>query len=311
MEYFFVNLKRFDVSADFGGICPEKDSSQWISTVIRKTIDLKLPQKQDLQLAYILPESLLITASDILNSYNSEEVLDFSIGCQGVYRQDVQLGGNFGAFTSNLPASAAAEAGCRWAMIGHSEERQSAYELLSTYDKEIPQNPQRSKLASHTINTIMGEETARALNRNLNILFCIGETALEKGEGSFTEQKSLIKQVLSEQLELGLKDIEKLEDRQIVIGYEPRWAIGPGKTPPGAEYIDFVGKAIKDITGSLIGKELPVVYGGGLKRENAAEVASSEHITGGLVALTKFTPPIAFDVEELNVIIDLFIEQKK
>ena len=118
-----------------------------------------------------------------------------------------------------------------------------------------------------------------------------------------------IETVLKKQVELNMAGVaDKLGDRQLAIGYEPIWAIGPGKTPPGAEYIGFVSSLIKTASTDLFGIDPVVVYGGGLKEENAAMIAGIDTIGGGLVALTKFTPPIGFEPKDLRVIIDKYLE---
>ena len=92
-----------------------------------------------------------------------------------------------------------------------------------------------------------------------------------------------------------------------MIGYEPIWAIGPGKTPPGEAYVGFVSAYIKDVLRSELGMTCSVVYGGGLKEENAAMIAGIDTIDGGLVALTRFTGEIGFDVPGLKGIIDRYL----
>ena len=89
---------------------------------------------------------------------------------------------------------------------------------------------------------------------------------------------------------------------KVVIAYEPVWAIGPGKTPPGREFIQEVAQVIKGITGGL-----DVVYGGGLKADNAQMLASIPEIAGGLIALTRFTGEIGFYPDEYIEIIRLYL----
>lgn len=92
-----------------------------------------------------------------------------------------------------------------------------------------------------------------------------------------------------------------------MIGYEPIWAIGPGKTPPGKEYISFVSNFIKDTVKNEFDFEPTVVYGGGLKVENAGMLAQIDTIDGGLIALTKFTAEIGFSVKGLSEIINQYL----
>jgi triosephosphate isomerase len=300
----FINLKRFDVPRSKGGICPKDNPKEWIEWVIEESINNKLGVLEDITVSYLLPESLLIPAIEKLNSYSEEETKNISIGSQGVYREDVNPKGNFGAFTTNLPAACAKGMGASWSIIGHSEERKDKLGIIESYEPEYNSQDDLRVRAQKAVNTLINKEVKCALEQNINVLLCVGETSEERGEGTFEEQKPRIKQVLKSQLELCLdNNVDNLEDNKIVIGYEPIWAIGPGKTPPGKDYIAFVSSYIKEVVKDKYGFDIPVVYGGGLKEENAEMIASIDTIDGGLVALTKFVQPIAFEPEGLKNII--------
>ncbi|MCT4542733.1 MAG: triose-phosphate isomerase [Vallitalea sp.] len=299
MKEIFVNLKRFDVPISRGGICPKESSKEWIEWVIDESIKNKLGTLEDITVTYLLPESLLIPAIDKLNKYSKEDTANIFLGSQGVFREDVTEGGNFGAFTTNLPAAAAKNMGLSWSIIGHSEERKDKLGIIQRYD-----NSYNMDKASCAVNSMINDEVICALKQDINVLLCIGETAEQRGEGTFEEQKPRIKEVLESQLKLCLKNTESImNNNKIVIGYEPIWAIGPGKTPPGKEYIAFVSKCIKDYVQKEFEFNIPVVYGGGLKEENAEMISSIDTINGGLVALTKFVQPVAFEPEGLKNII--------
>jgi triosephosphate isomerase (TIM) len=303
----FVNLKRFDVPVSRGGICPEQRPADWIRSVMRRSVELGLGRDPKGALTYLLPESLLLVALEELEEVPKDDRRYLSVGCQGVFREDVVSGGNFGAFTTNLPASAAAAAGATWSIIGHSEERKDKLGLLSAYDPEIEGNPAHRSQARLVVDEIVNAETARALGVGLNVLFCVGETEEDRGSGSFDEQKPRITGALRTQIAKGLAGVSGAPgSSRVVIGYEPIWAIGPGKTPPDAAYIDFVARFVKDACLEEHGFEPPVVYGGGLKEANAGDLGSLSSLSGGLVALTKFTPPIGFSPDELSVIVKQF-----
>ncbi|MCK9479120.1 MAG: triose-phosphate isomerase [Firmicutes bacterium] len=259
MKQIFVNLKRFDIPRLKGGVCNADNSADWIRDIMLKSRDIK-----GVGLIYLLPEALLLSAME-------KKPQNVEIGCQSVYRQDIAKGGNFGAFTSQLPATAAAHYGCTWAMIGHSEERR---------DKD---------------NESLNEQIKCALGAGLSVLYCVGEKESELARKY---------EVIKNQLDIGLNGV----NGNVAIAYEPIWAIGPGKTPPNAEYIADISSFIKKTVYSQKGYIPNVVYGGGLKEENAREIASVETIDGGLVALTRFMGEIGFYPNELKRIIEKYLE---
>ena len=102
-----------------------------------------------------------------------------------------------------------------------------------------------------------------------------------------------------------LVGLEGVDSSKVVIGYEPVWSIGPGKTPAGKDYITKVARLVKRTLG-----DVPVVYGGGLKEENAEMLASIDEIDGGLVALTRFSGEIGFYSDEFLNIVRLYLGRK-
>lgn len=304
MKEIFVNLKRFEVPRNLGGICPLDNPKKWIEWVMEESVRYGLGKLPDIRVTYLLPEALIISALEKLASYPAGEVRNLKVGCQGVFRENITPGGNFGAFTTNLPAAAARNLGCTWTIIGHSEERLDKMGIIEHYEPSFNDSVIARTKATQALNSIINEEVICALKAGLNVLLCVGETAAERGDESFAEQKPRIEAVLRWQLEIGLQGVEgKTGTQNIVIGYEPVWAIGPGKTPPGKDYISFVSTYIKAVVKEKFNFEPLVVYGGGLKEENAAMIAGIETIDGGLVALTKFTGDIGFEPEGLKNII--------
>ena len=309
MTRIFVNLKRFDVPRSLGGVCPEEDPERWIRGVLRRTFDNGLSKGRHAKIIFLVPESLILIAQQELRAHPVSERSAISIGCQGVFRRNVQVGGNFGAFTTNLPAAAAAAMGVAWTIVGHSEERADKLDILRSYDPDVEKTEPLRIRARETVDRHINQEVLRALESGIDVLLCVGETAEERGDGSFEDQKPRIERALQSQIEIGLDGARKfLSSREIVIGYEPVWAIGPGKTPPGADYVSFVAEYIKRIAGRIHGFEPSVVYGGGLKEENAALLGGVKEIGGGLVALTRFSPPIGFDPDELAIIVEKYAQ---
>lgn len=303
-----MNLKRFDVPRSMGGVCTQNNAADWIRDIIRKSVQLGIGSMQGMQVTYLLPEALIIPAAEELSGTVDIHRGTLQIGCQSVFREDVKQGGNFGAFTTNLPAAAAKNMGCDWTIIGHSEERRDKQGIIGAFMPEWNSEEETRKHVVTAVSGLLCEQVVCALKQGINVLFCIGETADERGEGGFEEQKNRIENVLRGQIKRGLKGINEHQgDRSIVIGYEPVWAIGPGKTPPDSEYITFVSGLIKEICVELFERELPVVYGGGLKSENAKAIAKIKTIDGGLVALTRFSGDIGFYIDEFKDILDEYI----
>ena len=129
-----------------------------------------------------------------------------------------------------------------------------------------------------------------AVARGLTVLYCIGEKS---------EEQDAWQQVLGDQLSIGLEGVDK---SKVTIAYEPIWSIGPGKTPADKPYITKIARFVKEQTGGM-----DVVYGGGLKTDNAAMLASIPEIDGGLIALTRFAGEIGFYPEEYLDIIRLYM----
>lgn len=279
MQHIYVNFKRFDVPSYLGGVNRLSDISCYAREIVEKTEKELRDFEGKAEFVHFYPESQL---SEAVKAAAGSPVL--SIGAEGVYRYDIVPGGNFGAFTTNRPAAAVRALGCRSVIIGHSEERNDKNELLS-----IGGNKDRT-----AVNRILNSEVRCAAAQNLDILYCIGEKDTELDEWD---------NVLSEQLEIGLDGIDL---NNVVIGYEPVWAIGPGKTPANKDYIIKIARFVKSVIG-----DVPVVYGGGLKEDNAAMLGSIDEIDGGLIALTRFSGEIGFYPEEYLRIVRTYMKAKE
>jgi triosephosphate isomerase (TIM) len=264
MKEIYVNLKRFDVPKKWGGLCPDSEPISWIRKVIEETVELEMGSHHNLKLVYLLPEGLIPSANQALLSYPETDRSMLSIGCQGVHWDDITPGGNFGAFTTVVPATAAKVLGSTWAIIGHSEERRFKYQVIKAYAPDMEKDINQVSAASRAIDSLINREVKAGLSAGLNVLLCVGESAEERGEGNFEEQKPRIESVLRDQLLSDLSGIDDvIGDKKVEIGYEPIWAIGPGKVPPGKEYISFVSAFIKKVIGDNFGRDFTVVYGGG------------------------------------------------
>ena len=122
--------------------------------------------------------------------------------------------------------------------------------------------------------------------------------------GESLEQRELgvTMELIAYQVKAALAGVPADKMRHVVIAYEPIWSIGPGKTPADKPYITKIARFVKERTGGM-----DVVYGGGLKQDNAAMLASIEEIDGGLIALTRFSGEIGFYPDEYLDIIRRYL----
>ncbi len=276
MKHIYLNLKRFDVPAELGGVNRIADMKDWGKYIVENTQEeLKKYSPEEVEFGMFFPEIHLFSACQAKTENSPVQV-----GCQGVFRDDVAPGKNFGAFTTGRPAAAMKAAGCETVIIGHCEERNNLAGILA----------EAGVVNTKAVNTILNKEIKCAVDRGMKVLYCIGEKS---------EELEQWQEVLGEQLELGLKDVDK---SMVTIAYEPVWSIGPGKTPAGKEYITKIARFVKDKTDGM-----DIVYGGGLKQDNAAMLASIPEIDGGLIALTRFQGEIGYYPEEYLEIISLYM----
>lgn len=276
MKYIFLNLKRFDVPPQYGGVNRLAPVEGWGRAIVESTQQaLRQYDPAEVEFVQYFPEAHLLSAGAALCENSPVQ-----LGCQGVYRADTAVGGNFGAFTTNRPASIAKAMGCGWVLVGHCEERADKNGVLA----------EAGVTDTAAVNRLLNQEIRAAVAQGLKVLYCIGEKS---------EEQERWQEVLGEQLDVGLAGVDKA---QVAIAYEPIWSIGPGKTPADRPYIQKIARFVKERTGGL-----PVAYGGGLKTDNAEMLASISEIDGGLIALTRFAGEIGFYPEEYLEIIRLYL----
>lgn len=172
-------------------------------------------------------------------------------GAQNIYSEES------GRFTGEISAPMVKNFGGDYVIIGHSERRKYFNESDEIINKKI-------KIA---------------LKNNLIPIFCVGETELERKDGA-------IKAVLLKQLLKGLADIPEKKISQIIIAYEPVWAIGSGKVPTGDETMEvriLMQKILMDKL-RLDLKSMPkIIYGGSVDFKNIKEICLESGMGGVLV----------------------------
>ena len=170
-----------------------------------------------------------------------------------------------GAFTGEISADMLKEAGAEYVIIGHSERRQYFGETDESVNKR----------------------TVQALKNGLKPSVCVGETLAER-EGGITEE------VLCRQLEGGFSGIASEQMAQIVVAYEPVWAIGTGKTATSAqaeETIAYIRGKLAAMFGKKTADAVRIQYGGSMNPSNAKELMAQPDIDGGLIGGASLKAP--------------------
>ncbi|MHB1397353.1 MAG: triose-phosphate isomerase [Trichloromonadaceae bacterium] len=162
-----------------------------------------------------------------------------------------------GAFTGEVSPPLLREAGCRYVLVGHSERRQ----IFGESDAFI------------------NAKVAAVLAEGLQPILCIGETLAEREAEQMYE-------VLTRQLKQGLSGIERAAMGQVIIAYEPVWAIGTGVTASNeqaAEAHAFIRGLLQGVYDEETAKAMRILYGGSVKPDNVDGLMAQEDIDGTLV----------------------------
>ena len=168
-----------------------------------------------------------------------------------------------GAFTGEVAVGMLAELGCSYAIVGHSERRA----LFGEIDERV-------------------SAKARALlDGGLKPIVCVGES-LEEREAGRTQD------VVEAQLRGSLAGVPEARARDVVVAYEPVWAIGTGRTatPELAQEVHQTIRAELSKTFGAAGDEIRIQYGGSVKPENAGELMAQPDIDGALVGGASLDP---------------------
>ena len=162
-----------------------------------------------------------------------------------------------GAYTGEVSAAMVKSTGADYVILGHSERRQYYHETAE----------------------ILKEKTLLALKNNLKVIFCCGETLEEREQNKQNE-------VVKAELEQSIFNLTAEEWKNIVIAYEPIWAIGTGKTAT-AEQANEVCSAIRDCLrekyGARAARGITIQYGGSMNAKNASELLAQPDVDGGLI----------------------------
>ncbi|MEJ5350629.1 MAG: triose-phosphate isomerase [Melioribacteraceae bacterium] len=173
------------------------------------------------------------------------------LGAQNMYFE------TSGAFTGEISPLMLKSVGCEYVILGHSERR----------------------TIFHESNQLINKKIKSAVANGLKPIFCIGETLEEREKGETFN-------VVETQIREGLTDLTEQELKNLIIAYEPVWAIGTGRnaTPEQAEEVHkFIRELIAQIYSKEFAENLIIQYGGSVKPENSKDLMSQPDIDGALV----------------------------
>ena len=176
---------------------------------------------------------------------------DLKIGAQNVHFE------KSGAFTGEISAGMLKELGVEYVIVGHSERRQYFGETDETVNKR----------------------TKAAIEAGLTVILCVGEVLAERKSGITNE-------ILSMQIKLDLADVNADQLKNIIIAYEPVWAIGTGETATPAqaqEACAHIRKTLAGLYGDCAANATTIQYGGSMNAANAKELLACPDVDGGLI----------------------------
>lgn len=192
------------------------------------------------------PAISLTTAAEEL-----QDVAGIALGAQNMFYEDN------GSFTGEVSTQMLNEVGCEYVILGHSERRQYFGESDTTVNAKV----------------------SKALEDDLRPVICVGESL---------KQRKADKQELNvrKQVQAALVDVEDADATNLVIAYEPIWAIGTGEsaTPEQAQEMhDMIRSVLADLFGENAADQIQIVYGGSMKPHNAEKLLKQPDVDGGLI----------------------------
>ncbi len=201
---------------------------------------------------------LCVPYTDLFYSLLTAQGTNIKIGAQNMHFEES------GAYTGEVSGKMLKSIGVEYVIIGHSERRQYFNETDETVNKKIK----------------------AAFANGLKPIVCVGETLEQREAGQTVE-------IITSQIEKALDGLTEEQVENIIIAYEPIWAIGTGKTAT-AEQANETIKSIRDkicqMYGQMVSNGVIIQYGGSVKSTNAKEIFEMSDIDGGLVGGASLKP---------------------
>ena len=196
--------------------------------------------------------------------------VDLSVAVEAVKGSNIKVGAEnvhfeeSGAFTGEISAPMLKEIGVEYVIIGHSERR--------TYFGET--------------DVTVNKRTLAALKHGLKVILCVGEYLEQREQGITAE-------LVAMQTKIALNNVTAEQMKNVIIAYEPVWAIGTGKTATAEqanEVCAVIRKAVADLYGNDTAEATTIQYGGSMNAKNADELLSQPDVDGGLIGGASLKP---------------------
>ena len=203
---------------------------------------------------------------DLQNAVEAAKGTNIHVGAENLHWKES------GAYTGEISAAMLCDLGVEYVVIGHSERRQYFGETDETVNARVK----------------------AALEAGLKVILCIGELEKERDQGITAE-------ILGKQTKVDLLGVTAEQMKNVIIAYEPVWAIGTGKTATTAQADEACGvvrNVVAELYGKAVADETIVQYGGSMNAKNAAELLACENVDGGLIGGASLKAP------DFGVIID-------
>ena len=218
-----------------------------IGSVQKFTFALPKEYYEDVDVAFLVPFTDIRTVQTLVDG----DKLKITYGAQDVSAHES------GAYTGEVSGAMLAKLGCTWVAVGHSERRE--------YHGET--------------NEVVAQKAKAAIDNGIRPIVCVGEPLDVREAGDHVVH-------VVTQVRESLAGLDTAQLAQVVIAYEPVWAIGTGKVaePSDAQEVcSAIRKAMADLAGEDTAEETRILYGGSVKVDSVADIVSQPDVDGGLV----------------------------
>lgn len=230
------------------------------ATEAAELIDALIPAVKDAGCEVVI----CVPFTDLVTAVAKTKGTNIHVGAENVHFE------KSGAFTGEISADMLTDLGVEYVVVGHSERRQYFAETDETVNK-------RAKAA---------------LAGGLKPIICVGESLTQREQG-------VTEELIRMQVKIALNGVTVDELKNVVIAYEPIWAIGTGKTATAeqaAEVCTSIRTTVRHLYGARIARSITIQYGGSMKPGNAAELLAQPDIDGGLIGGAALKPEQFVDI---------------